>query len=88
MAKISYNFNKSINQYFIGGCYIVPAAFNNCRYLFACVYNNGTAGGVYDDSNGTGYIGCTANGFSISGNTGSVYAVIIYPAIYGDVTIS
>ena len=88
----TYNFNKSINQYFISG--LVQMVGMTCT--LTSLYNNGTSigGGINIYELGDYYTECSANSFSIicrnGGNkyTSILNAVIIYPAIYGDVTIS
>ena len=86
----TYYFNKSIDRYFISGIYV-----GMDDHLFNCIYINGDGFSYAAESNnrGGGTIGCSANNFFINSNefydhTCTLYAVIIYPAIYGDVTIS
>ena len=91
---ITYNFNKSIDHYFIYGIY---RSING----FECIYNNGTGIGTYWGQSSNSYyihgtMSCSANSITLFlenyyNNMTSCdlrAAVIIYPAIYGDVTIS
>ena len=93
--SITYNFNKSINQYFISGIYN-----SNTGHAFKGVYNNkpysvGLSLSMENvTNNDDGSVVCNANNFVIGNRyiqiVGgcTINAVIIYPAIYGDVTIS
>ena len=91
---ITYNLNKSIDHYFIYGIYHGSNAFE-------CIYNNGTGIGTYWGQSSNSYyihanMSCSANSITLFlenyyNNMTSctlTAAVIIYPAIYGDVTIS
>ena len=93
----TFNFNKNINQYFIGGVWQenTSSSYKEMCRQFICVYNNGNGGGQVDDTSYPGDINCSANSIYISKITnttavlnGMFIAVIIYPAKYGDVTIS
>lgn len=92
----TYNFNKNINQYFISGIYKFdrPHNYDLPQYFeFKGIYNNGTAVGVIDTHgvSSTSDVKCSANRFTIDfayGTDSTLNAVIIYPAKYGDVTIS
>ena len=98
----TYNFNKSINQYFISGICVQ----NGYDYAVMYIYDNGTGGsficGTYNSFSGDhiharGNAGVTGSASSINVSNieqydnkdgCKLYAVLIYPAIYGDVTIS
>ena len=82
-----YYFNKSINQYYISG--MIDGYFS-----FKGLYNNGAAAGqTYGYGDAINKVNCTADTVGVPHPNGAVefsvfIAVIIYPAIYGDVTIS
>lgn len=68
---------------------------NGNTLSFKGIYNNGTATGRTDvTASSVGYVDCSANSIIISDvpaitNKGcTINAILIYPAIYGDVTFS
>ena len=90
---VTYNFNKSIGHFIYG--------MNDRKNPFECIYNNGTSTGSYwgYSSNAYATIGtmsCNANSITVpienyyNNKTECTLdgAVIIYPAKYGDVTLS
>ena len=93
----TYNFNKSIDQYFISGFFAPDNRYHNV-FVFTGLRSNGTNLGGFDERNSSldGNVECFTNSFKVSVfynyNNGAVgcalWAVIIYPAKYGDVTIS
>lgn len=98
--NFTYNFNKSINQYFISGicvqdgrCYAVMYIYDNgtgCSFICG-MYHSYSGDHMYAAGDVTG----SANSIRITNidlydnkDGCKLNAVIIYPAKYGDVTIS
>ena len=82
---ILYFLSKDIDQYFVSGF----ATYGNSTYAFKCIYDNGITFSE-DDERHTNIAVCSAGMIGMPRYSGrcTLFAVLIYPAKYGDIYIS